>query len=88
MIIAPFIVRRRGCPLVRSRAGFHSACQTAIAVALIRSSAAITSSTSAGVALDARAAERLVKRLQAAGVAAAAMIGRATARRDAWVHLI
>ena len=39
------------------------------------------------VALEPRAAERLVKRLQAAGVAAAAIIGRATARRDAWVHL-
>ena len=39
------------------------------------------------VALEPRAAERLVKRLQAAGIAAAAIIGRATARRDAWVHL-
>ena len=39
------------------------------------------------VALEPRAAERLVKRLQAAGVAAAAMIGQATARRDAWGHL-
>ena len=40
------------------------------------------------VALEPRAAERLVKRLRAAGVAAATIVGRATARRDAWVHLI
>ena len=39
------------------------------------------------VALEPRAAERLVKRLRAAGVAAATIVGRATARRDAWVHL-
>ncbi len=39
------------------------------------------------VALEPRAAERLVKRLQAAGIAAATIVGRATARRDAWVHL-
>ena len=39
------------------------------------------------VALEPRAAERLVKRLRAAGIAAATIVGRATARRDAWVHL-
>ena len=39
------------------------------------------------VALEPRAAARLVRRLQAAGIAAATMIGRATAHRDAWVHL-
>ena len=39
------------------------------------------------VALEPHAAERLVKRLRAAHIAAATIVGRATARRDAWVHL-
>ena len=39
------------------------------------------------VALEPRAAARLVRRLQATGIAAATIIGRATAHRDAWVHL-
>ena len=39
------------------------------------------------VALEPHAAERLVKRLRAADIAAATIVGRATARRDAWVHL-
>jgi hypothetical protein len=39
------------------------------------------------VALEPRAAARLVTRLRAAGIAAATIVGRATAHRDAWVYL-
>jgi selenide,water dikinase len=45
--------------------------------------------TSGGLllALPARAGDRLVRKLRAQGIAAAAIIGRATARREAWVYL-
>ena len=39
------------------------------------------------VALRPRAAERLVTRLRAAGIAVSTIVGRAVAKRDAWVHL-
>ncbi len=39
------------------------------------------------VALEPKAAVRLVTRLRATGIAAATIVGRATARRDAWVYL-
>ncbi len=39
------------------------------------------------VSLDPLAAQRLVKRLRAAGIGAATIIGGATTQRDAWVHL-
>jgi selenide, water dikinase len=40
------------------------------------------------IAVPAKAAARLVKKLRAAGVASAAIIGRVRARQDAWVQLI
>jgi len=39
------------------------------------------------VALRPPAAERLVRRLRASGIAEATIVGRAVAKRDAWVHL-
>jgi selenide, water dikinase len=39
------------------------------------------------IAVPAKAADRLVKKLRAAGVAAATIVGRVQARRAAWVHL-
>jgi len=39
------------------------------------------------IALPAKAADRLVKKLKAAGVAAATTIGRVQSHQDAWVHL-
>ena len=39
------------------------------------------------VALEPRAAERLVRRLRAAGIAESTIVGRAVAKREAWVHL-
>ena len=39
------------------------------------------------VALAPRAAERLVRRLRAAGIAESTIVGRAVAKRDAWVYL-
>jgi len=39
------------------------------------------------IALPAKDADRLVRKLKAAGVAAATTIGRVQSRQDAWVHL-
>ena len=45
--------------------------------------------TSGGLlfALPPRAGERLVRKLRADGIEAAAIVGRASARREAWVYL-
>jgi selenide,water dikinase len=39
------------------------------------------------IAVAAKAAARLMARLHAKGIGAAAIVGRACARRDAWVYL-